>query len=276
LPPPEEIAARFEGDIVIDGNVYVGGGLALGSSNVAISAATKLTASEQTVMKADVWKLSNTLSITADSANNIVMTTGFAEGTSSATTTTATSSVNNQLLYNTSYLPIGLQSLLQQDPGSGAQLWDTLRAPMAPLAPGNDVRTAECGMLVMANTPTSIQLTTNPYEMRVIGVYIRSEADAAEAQVGPFELRAPMTPAGAGVVPTQAVVQTRGAGHVMACGENGPIRAGDLLTSSSTHGVAMRQNDDIVRSCTVAKAISDVEFSSPGETSLVWSLVMVA
>lgn len=49
-------------------------------------------------------------------------------------------------------------------------------------------------------------------------------------------------------------VNALGEGQINVCGENGPIAAGDLLTTSSVIGKAMRQDDDIVRSCTVARA----------------------
>lgn len=45
-----------------------------------------------------------------------------------------------------------------------------------------------------------------------------------------------------------------GEGQINVCGENGDIQPGDLIVCSSTTGKGMRQNDDIVRSYTVAKA----------------------
>ena len=56
-----------------------------------------------------------------------------------------------------------------------------------------------------------------------------------------------------------------GEGLVNVCGENGNIEIGDLIVSSNTEGKGMKQSDDIVRGCTVAKAREAVTFSSPDE-----------
>ena len=53
-----------------------------------------------------------------------------------------------------------------------------------------------------------------------------------------------------------------GEGQVNVCGENGNIEIGDLIVSSSTTGKGMKQDDDIIRSCTVAKAREAVTFAS--------------
>jgi hypothetical protein len=52
-----------------------------------------------------------------------------------------------------------------------------------------------------------------------------------------------------------------GEGALWICDENGPIESGDLLCSASVPGYAMRQDDDIVRSYTVAKATMSCNFS---------------
>lgn len=61
------------------------------------------------------------------------------------------------------------------------------------------------------------------------------------------------------------VINSVGEGLVNVCGENGNIEIGDLIVSSSTTGKGMKQSDDIVRGCTVAKAREAVTFSSPDE-----------
>ena len=50
-----------------------------------------------------------------------------------------------------------------------------------------------------------------------------------------------------------------GEGQINVCGRNGSIRRGDLLVSSGLPGKAMRQDDDIMRSMTVAKADEDID-----------------
>ncbi len=64
-------------------------------------------------------------------------------------------------------------------------------------------------------------------------------------------------------------VNALGEGQVLVCGENGDIETGDLIVSSSMPGKGMKQADDIVRGCTVAKARENVTFSSPDEVKLV-------
>ena len=61
------------------------------------------------------------------------------------------------------------------------------------------------------------------------------------------------------------VINSVGEGLVNVCGENGNIEIGDLIVSSSTTGKGMKQSDDIVRGCTVAKARETVTFNSPDE-----------
>lgn len=52
-----------------------------------------------------------------------------------------------------------------------------------------------------------------------------------------------------------------GEGQVYVCGEAGNIAAGDLIVTSSTAGVGMKQSDNIVRNITVAKAREAVTFT---------------
>ena len=52
-----------------------------------------------------------------------------------------------------------------------------------------------------------------------------------------------------------------GEGQVYVCGEAGNIAAGDLIVTSSTPGVGMKQSDGIVRNITVAKAREAITFT---------------
>ena len=61
-------------------------------------------------------------------------------------------------------------------------------------------------------------------------------------------------------------VNAVGEGQINVCGENGNILPGDLIVTSSVPGKGMKQNDDIIRSCTVAKAREAAIFSG-GETA---------
>jgi len=58
------------------------------------------------------------------------------------------------------------------------------------------------------------------------------------------------------------IVNALGEGQVNIIGEGGDLVAGDLIVTSSTPGKGMKQSDDIVRACTVAKVREAVTFSS--------------
>lgn len=71
----------------------------------------------------------------------------------------------------------------------------------------------------------------------------------------------PPVPAGHKVIHVNAL----GEGLINVCGENGNIAKGDLIVTSNLAGKGMKQDDDIIRSYTVAKAREDVSFSFPSE-----------
>lgn len=60
-----------------------------------------------------------------------------------------------------------------------------------------------------------------------------------------------------------------GEGQINVCGENGDLEIGDLIVSSSIPGKGMKQDDDIIRSTTVAKVRENVTFASPTEVKMV-------
>lgn len=57
------------------------------------------------------------------------------------------------------------------------------------------------------------------------------------------------------------------------CNENGEVQAGDLLVTSSTPGYLMKQDDDIIRSCTVGKAMEDVVFNEGGQATGIYGYI---
>jgi hypothetical protein len=75
----------------------------------------------------------------------------------------------------------------------------------------------------------------------------------------------------ANILDTNDIIQINavGEGAVNVCGENGDFEAGDLIVTSSTPGKGMKQDDDIIRSYTVAKVRENVTFSDPAEVKLV-------
>ncbi|MGE0723190.1 MAG: hypothetical protein AB7O45_02380 [Alphaproteobacteria bacterium] len=66
-----------------------------------------------------------------------------------------------------------------------------------------------------------------------------------------------------------AAVAAVGEGMINVCGEGGDIEVGDLIATSSIPGKGMRQADDIVRSCTVARAREAARFSRPHEVRMI-------
>jgi hypothetical protein len=65
------------------------------------------------------------------------------------------------------------------------------------------------------------------------------------------------------------LINALGEGQLNVCGENGNIEVGDLIVSSSITGKGMKQDDDLIRSYTVAKARESVTFSSPTEVKMI-------
>lgn len=60
-----------------------------------------------------------------------------------------------------------------------------------------------------------------------------------------------------------------GEGQVQVCNEGGDLAIGDLIVTSSTAGVGMKQSDDTVHSYTVARCREAVTFSGPGDIQTV-------
>lgn len=69
-------------------------------------------------------------------------------------------------------------------------------------------------------------------------------------------------------------INALGEGQINVCGENGDIEAGDLIVTSNMPGKGMKQDDDLVRGCTVAKSRENVTFSSPDEVKQIACIYM--
>lgn len=104
-----------------------------------------------------------------------------------------------------------------------------------------------------------VALSSVARDRRVFGVVSSSEdgtMDRRTFRVGSLGFSVPRS-AVDGVV-----VNSGGEGGILVCDANGPIQNGDLLVTSPHPGLAMRQDDDIVRSSTVAKATCDCLFGA--------------
>lgn len=56
------------------------------------------------------------------------------------------------------------------------------------------------------------------------------------------------------------IVNAVGEGGIWVCGQNGDVQNGDLIVTSDIPGVGMKQDDDVIKNYTVAKATCDVIF----------------
>ena len=100
----------------------------------------------------------------------------------------------------------------------------------------------------------TVELATEPMDAKAFGVL--SSDPANEYRIGHLVFQKEMDEADRTVV-----VNSAGEGGIWVSDENGPIRNGDLVTTgSSIPGVAVRQNDDLVHSYTVAKITCDEPF----------------
>ena len=123
-----------------------------------------------------------------------------------------------------------------------------------------------------------VDLSRRPRDPAVFGVVAAVEAGEDERTDNPtrvFQLanlrfHKPVPP-GDG---RRLVVNSSGEGGILTCGDNGPIKLGDLIVTSSRPGVGMRQGDDVVRACSVAKALNDCDFEG-GAVELVGCLYLL-
>ena len=71
-----------------------------------------------------------------------------------------------------------------------------------------------------------------------------------------------------------ARINAVGEGCINVCGRGGDILPGDLIVTSTMRGKGQKQADDLVRSCTVAKAREAVVFSHPDEIKQIACIYM--
>jgi len=116
---------------------------------------------------------------------------------------------------------------------------------------------------------TNVTRSTSTNQKSVLGVFVQETPDHIPPSLAKVD--------NSGLTPTETIdsdhnsivanktivtINSIGEGQVNVCGENGDIEIGDLIVSSSTTGKGMKQDDDIVRSCTVGKSREAVTFAS--------------
>jgi hypothetical protein len=128
-------------------------------------------------------------------------------------------------------------------------------------------------------------ISTVPYQKTVIGVFTGTEELNQDSGAGEPIVIVPSTQgepeltsetANTPIAETYELqnevfinINSLGEGQINVCGEAGNIEAGDLIVTSSIPGKGMRQDNDVIRSCTVAKARESVTFSSATQVKMI-------
>lgn len=110
------------------------------------------------------------------------------------------------------------------------------------------------GVVSLSSTLPTIQLSNDAFDKRVFGVYIK-EANLPEDhwyQMNDGE--------------RFGIVNALGEGRVWVSNINGDIETGDYITTSFIPGYGQRQDDDLLHSYTLGKAIETIDWSSVTET----------
>ena len=111
-----------------------------------------------------------------------------------------------------------------------------------------------------------VRLTTSPRSKRVYGV-ISTKEDSKDGQRifghGAFVTHV------SDLNDRRLIINSIGEGGILVCSEGGDIENGDYLCSSTTPGIAMRQEDDLLHNYTVAKATQSYTFLNNTETKLI-------
>jgi hypothetical protein len=108
-----------------------------------------------------------------------------------------------------------------------------------------------------SNATPQVRLTTTRGSKKVLGV-IADVKDGPDTTTG--SLVVAYDQSGYEMGDKRVMVNAIGEGLVWVANTNGVVMNGDLLQSSSIPGYAERQEDDILRSCTIGKATMDCDF----------------
>lgn len=113
------------------------------------------------------------------------------------------------------------------------------------------------GCISMDDALPVVDVCSQKRDPRVFGVFSRWETKAFHLGHLCFPIPTIMS---SNTTREWAVINSVGEGCIRVCDEDGDIRNGDLLASSSVPGMASRQDDDVVRACTIAKITCDCLF----------------
>jgi hypothetical protein len=104
-----------------------------------------------------------------------------------------------------------------------------------------------------------IALASNMYDKRTFGVISGFETnnDKRVYRLGNLHFETEKS-----IDDAKVIVNSVGEGGIWVCNQNGSFKNGDLIVCSSVEGYGMKQNDDVIRSSTVAKITCDCDFDN--------------
>jgi hypothetical protein len=153
--------------------------------------------------------------------------------------------------------PKGVLLVSDQDAGQVA-VFNTAGAVRFILDGNSGLMSAPGDMAEMFPSSGALRVASRPYDRRVAGVVS-----------GARDYRPGITLNAGSIDPSRVTVTLTGTVYCLATSANGPVRAGDLLTSSAVPGHAMRAGDtDAARGAILGKALEDLR----GERGLVLTL----
>jgi hypothetical protein len=125
----------------------------------------------------------------------------------------------------------------------------TLAADLAEAFPATEVAPAGSVMVIDPDHPGRLRISSQAYDRRVAGVV-----------AGARGYRSAITLGGLGSPEGRASVTLSGTVYCLATSANGPIRVGDLLTTSAVPGHAMRATDpEASRGAILGKAMESLD-----------------
>jgi hypothetical protein len=116
------------------------------------------------------------------------------------------------------------------------------------------IRKTEDGTVSLSSTLPAVALSNSANDKRVFGVIVSETPLPEDHWYKGIEGE------------RFGVVNALGEGRVWVSNANGDIQAGDYITTSTIAGYGQRQDDDLLHSYTLGKAIEDVEWDSVEET----------
>jgi hypothetical protein len=104
-----------------------------------------------------------------------------------------------------------------------------------------------------------IALASNVYDKRAFGVISGFETnnDKRVYRLGNLHFETEKS-----IDDAKVIVNSVGEGGIWVCNKNGSFKNGDLIVCSDLYGYGMKQDDDIIKSYTVAKITCDCEFDT--------------